>query len=529
MPGFGYGRGHWRGQRRRRAASFPTYLGYDANGPRISLGGAATAYPPTLSVQLPFAVQTVGDAFRIVAASDLSFATIVANVSITLTGNAATDAAAVNAALAAIASPAVTYIRCYCGGWSNVVQHGMAAAPTVTAGATATNVETTVLNHTITTSVPCYLELAGDDGDCFELATPQPAMSFNLRWVNDQPESYDWPQDFNRDYVFSFDLIATGLNGAQSTTAATVTLLDLDTVPDALNFTNVTGATEGTSIESNVLTVTGLAAGYSAPLSINTLWRKNDGSGWTAYQSGPTTAKNGDQLQIKKDASGAFSTQVSTTVDFNGVVTTWLITTRNDPNQATIASAGRVARTGLGYAGAQQTQTMTFNAVVGKMLFAVESSNPVSWLRVDGVDATLVTTLSLGTAALNLYEINVTTTGPVTVTVRGATSWDYVIVLAYTSTNLGAVSQTGTLPQAYNRTTVTASAPLTIPANGVGIGFVWSTSTAATFTNGVVLDNDVTRSGVFAGAAAHYVTATPSATRPSAGWSAMLLAAFNKV
>jgi hypothetical protein len=36
-------------------------LAYSANGPRLALGGAATAYPPTLAVQLPFAAQTVGD------------------------------------------------------------------------------------------------------------------------------------------------------------------------------------------------------------------------------------------------------------------------------------------------------------------------------------------------------------------------------------------------------------------------------------------------------------------------------------
>jgi hypothetical protein len=306
-------------------------LAYSANGPRLALGGAATAYPPTLAVQLPFAAQTVGDAFRIVVSSNLAFSTIVLDTSITLTGNAATDIAAINATLASITSPAVSYIRCYCAGWSNVVQHGTAAAPTITSSVSFTNQESLPFLATITTSVPAYLAIAsGEDQDRFELdGSAQPATSFSIRYTENAVKNYDEPDDYNRDRVYSFSFEVEGLNGAIATVPATVTLQDVDLVPDALALGTLADQPKSTLIEIVSPALTGVTAGFDIPVSVaGGEWRRNNIGAWG---TAPGVAQLGDTFGLRHVTSANDFTATDTILTVGGVANTFRTVTPAPP------------------------------------------------------------------------------------------------------------------------------------------------------------------------------------------------------
>lgn len=308
------------------ASAFPSSLGYSPNGPRITLGGAATAYPPTLSVSLPFAMQVVGDAFRIVVSSNLAFSTIVVDTSITLTGNAATDIAAINATLASITSPAVSYIRCYCAGWSNVVQHGTAAAPTITSSVAFTNLESLPFLASITTSAPAYLTIAsGEDQDRFELdGSAQPATTFSIRYTENEVKNYDEPDDYDRNRVYVFNFEVEGLNGAISTVAATVTLQDVDLVPDAFTLGTLADQPKSTVVSSNIVTIAGLTSGFDVPVTITGgEWRKDAGAGWSGWGTASGVAQQGNQVQTRHTTSADDFAATDTILTIGGVSSTF--------------------------------------------------------------------------------------------------------------------------------------------------------------------------------------------------------------
>ena len=312
------------------ASAFPSSLGYSPNGPRITLGGAATAYPPTLSVSLPFAMQAVGDAFRIVVSSNLAFSTIVVDTSITLTGNAATDIAAINATLAAITTPAVSYIRCYCAGWSNVLLHGTAAAPTITSSVAFTNLESLPFLASITTSAPAYLTIAsGEDQDRFELdGAAQPATSFAIRYTENDVKNYDEPDDYDRDHVYSFNFEVEGLNGVIATVPATVTLQDVDLVPDALALGTLADQPKSTAVQSASPALAGVTAGYDIPVSVlGGEWRKNAGTWGTA----PGFARLGETLQVQHVTSANDFTATDTVLTVGGIANTFRTVTPAPP------------------------------------------------------------------------------------------------------------------------------------------------------------------------------------------------------
>jgi len=310
------------------ASGFPSSLAYSANGPRLALGGAATAYPPTLAVQLPFAAQTVGDAFRIVVSSNLAFSTIVLDTSITLTGNAATDIAAINATLAAITTPAVSYIRCYCAGWSNVVLHGTAAAPSLTSAATANVDEFRLLAQPVTFSMPVYAVLEGADAAEFELvpSAPMPTASYTLRWIDNGYAQYSAPTDFGANNVYNVSIEATGINGAVATVAEAITVLQLDGVPDAFTFTGVSNATWNTAYSSNTITVAGVAAGVDFPgvWSGDGSYTKNGVAGLTAANF---TFRLGDTFSIQETSGGADFVTRTGTLNLGGVIGSYIVST----------------------------------------------------------------------------------------------------------------------------------------------------------------------------------------------------------
>ncbi|WP_435640760.1 beta strand repeat-containing protein [Micavibrio aeruginosavorus] len=124
--------------------------------------------------------------------------------------------------------------------------------------------------------------------------------------------------------AYTTALTAT-VNVGGVTDAWSVTTLN-DTVPNAFNFTDVTGAELSTLTTSNTLTISGINAatsvsvsgGGSPQISIN-------GGAWTT--SGSIT--NGQTLRVRLTSSGAGLTALSATVNVGGVTNAWSVTTKN--------------------------------------------------------------------------------------------------------------------------------------------------------------------------------------------------------
>lgn len=99
---------------------------------------------------------------------------------------------------------------------------------------------------------------------------------------------------------------------------------DEDVVPDAFTFTDQTTVQPGTVRTSNTITVAGLGAAVSSPVSITGgEWQKNGGS----WGSSVGTVVNGDTFAVRHTASSSDVTAVNTTLTIGGVSDTFTSTT----------------------------------------------------------------------------------------------------------------------------------------------------------------------------------------------------------
>lgn len=98
-----------------------------------------------------------------------------------------------------------------------------------------------------------------------------------------------------------------------------------DTMPDAFDFTNVTGADPSTVTSSNIITISGI--NDTTPVSVT-----GDGSPQFSINSGAwTTSGNildGQTLQVRLTSSASYTTAHNITVTVGGVSDTWGVTTR---------------------------------------------------------------------------------------------------------------------------------------------------------------------------------------------------------
>ena len=303
------------------SSGFPSYFHADAIGPILSISGGLTTYPPSLTVDLLYGVQTVGDTMRVVAASDSAFTTILLDTDFILTGVPATDTAALNSALAPLNSAAVRYIRVHCIGWSNVVMHGNATPATITSSATPAVDELASLSFTFTANQPIATWAIVGGEDYYYLTLNDNILTFS-----------GGVGDFEVKPTYGFVVRATNLAGLITDQVCTLTLNNVDEVVDAFAFTDQTEVALSTLLTSNTITISGLATtvgGSPVVLEVpgtitGAEWNKN-GAGWNA--AGSTTFKNGDTLQLRMTSAAVDNTQTSATVNIVGVTDTWTITT----------------------------------------------------------------------------------------------------------------------------------------------------------------------------------------------------------
>jgi hypothetical protein len=140
-------------------------------------------------------------------------------------------------------------------------------------------------------------------------------------------------QDFETRQVVSFTLTATDAAGNPKPQAVTLTILNLnDTNPAAFSFAAAANVTPGSPQTSGAITISGLGANDSVPVSVSgavsSLLSKNGG----AFVAGPLSAVNGDTFAVRHTASGSNAFSTSTTLSAGATSATFTSTTAAAPS-----------------------------------------------------------------------------------------------------------------------------------------------------------------------------------------------------
>jgi hypothetical protein len=518
------------------------------SGPTLVAQADPTVFPPTSDYEFD-AYTEVGDKLRIQADNDFAFTSpLVNDATVTLDGSG--DKAAINAKLAGIAS-GTNYIRARvekAGGevseWSNIIQHGTAAVPTVTSDTTIDVNEGDPLLATITLSGPvANLLFNGTDQSRFELVEgARPASTFSLRFMDDAVKDFSAPDDFDLDHVYDFGFDIVGLNGKTGTQDFAVTVLDLDTVPDAFSFTDVSDAAPDTLYVGETTVLSGISAGYHAPVSISGDWtraRFHNGTSWGSWLTDVTgvTMQTGYKAQVEVESASGYSSGVSATLTVGGVSDTFSVVTGADPSAASITPSATAPLTVV---------DAPYDSVFQKTFaFGAGQRGVVIW---DGNNRT-ITKVEIGAVVLTVPEkrhtgeglsVYIDKTGGsagnqlVKVTLADGSSSFYI--QAFTATELGTVSSAPEKAAGYGRDTEALAAPLVIPDGGVGLaaiialgphGYNWTVGTE--IIESVLLDPGQAVDRVLSTALVT-TTSTPSAdlVPGSYPYSAMIGVSWNK-
>lgn len=255
---------------------------------------------------------------------DTSFSDLIANTpdgapeSIVTAGEATADSKSIG--LSALAAD-VRYFRARGYGpngysaWSSILVTGDAVAPSISSSLTPSVQENSQLAHTVTTDKLAYFTISGgaNSGD-FELSGTQPATSIGLRWLANGTRNFETDGASK-----AVQITATALNGLTAVQTHTVSIVDVDEVPDAFTFTDVPSATTSAVQTSNTITVAGMAAGATCAVTVTGgEYSKNGG----AYTSAAGTAANDDTFAVRHTSGGGAASVTNTTLTFSDGVTT---------------------------------------------------------------------------------------------------------------------------------------------------------------------------------------------------------------
>jgi hypothetical protein len=129
--------------------------------------------------------------------------------------------------------------------------------PTITSSASVSVAEGTALAHQLKADeVVTWSKVGGADTALFTLSASGGTLTMTAK-------DYETPADANTDNAYVVNVRATDRNGRVANQTVTVTVTDVDEVPTAFTFTDMTGADAATVYTSNTITVAGLGAAAS--------------------------------------------------------------------------------------------------------------------------------------------------------------------------------------------------------------------------------------------------------------------------
>jgi hypothetical protein len=167
-----------------------------------------------------------------------------------------------------------------------------------------------------------------------------------------------------------------------------------DNVPDAFSFTSQTGVAVNTVIESNVITVSGLAVPSLISISGGEYAVSTDGGAtWSAWSTSvPATVANGTQVKVRLTSSASYDTQTTAVLTIGGVSGSFTVTTVAPPP---VAIPNVVGLTQAAAQSALTTATLTVGTITQASSPTVAAGSVIS-------QAPLAGTLVLPGTAVNL-------------------------------------------------------------------------------------------------------------------------------
>lgn len=408
MAGYGYGRAGARRRRMARLLAGAAPGGQTLVAPTLSLGAAGNVYPPDIRASLPVEWQAGVTSIRVQSCADTSFVTTPINqlVAITDTMLLSDPSPLAVTGISSITSPTVTFFRArgeegsYYSAWSNITKHGDVTAPTITSSASPSVAENTVnptgtltANETVTWSI-----VGGADAALFTVNATTGVWTLNAT-----PD-----YETKTSYVVTFR--ATDLANLTADQTMTLAITDQDEIPNAFTFTDITGGTLSTAYTSNTVTIAGLGAGVTVPVTVTGgTYSKNGG----AYTSAAGTAVNGDTFSLQLTSSASYFTAANATLTVGAGSDTYTVTTQSDPAAIALWNGTAPAIrnvTGLGH----NTETFAsqfFQA--GTAIIAVMSDNrTTSGVTVNGNAATLIASVGADTTkGISIFQINIASAG----------------------------------------------------------------------------------------------------------------------
>ena len=322
----------------------------------------------------------------------------------------------------------------------------------------------------------------------------------------------DWTQrtDFGgvaRSAAVGFSIGSKGYIGTGSSPSGTKDFWGyspLDTTPEAFTFTEQTGVSLNTSIESNTVTVSGITAPVPISITGGEYSVSNDGgTTWSEYSvSVPNTVNLNDQVKVRQTSSFDYYTQTDATLTIGGVSDTFSVTTIDD----TVPEAF----TFTDQTGAALGSTVTFNEIT------VSGINVATAISISGTGAEYSVNGGLYTSdpgtVVNGDKVtvqlissgNYSTTTEATLTIGGisdtfsVTTMDDTFPNAFTFTDqtnvaLSTVITSNTITVAG----IAAASPISITNGTYSINGGTYTSDSGTVTNGNTITVQQTSSGSY--------------------------------
>lgn len=448
--------------------------------PVMALGSGKGTFPPAFDVEIPVEAQADNIEFKIERYALTALNTVADTYAGTIT-DAMANASAVTGLFAGVTVPSSYRMRLETldgqrwSAWSNTIVHGDVDAPVITTASPSLKEGVKLALPLTVSNEPAGVTWAlnGSDASLFEI------IGSTLRILNDGVFDFEAPTDGNKDNIHNLTLTATDYSGNSASKNITVTILDADEIVDDYTFTGQTNATAGTDY-SRSMTVSGLEAGYSVPITVANGLRYAINGGSITTVAGQV--KNGDVVTVTMKSSSKGATTVTGSLNIGGVVRSFTIQTAIGSTPA-ISSVSRFPTTYLEY-----TKEASLDFGVGTCFFYLLTNSAAKNFKLDGVSVTSMVPATEGF----LFMFDNTTAGTKKLSFELSGFYNATgigVTVANVSTATPSLTYT---PNAYY------SAPITIPATTVptdGFGLVMVSSsralTSSTYQSNLIVDRTV--------------------------------------
>lgn len=345
------------------------------------LGYPTSANPPTIPAYLPADWQT-GDQLKLDRSQDVTFTSGVTTITHSITD------AEIAAGQALVGLPTLAgapwYFRAYAvhagsaGQMSNKVAWGDSTPPLITVPASITVDSTRKLNIPLTANEPVEWDFAGG------LDELQFQIGSTLQWYQDTVQLYTAPKDAGADNVYNVRLKATDYAGNSTLKDIAVTINPIDETPDAFTFTPKTFIPISSVQTSNTVAVSGMAAGYDIPSSLDAgEYSLNGGTTWNS--AGKFTVQSGQSLTLRQTSSDQSATQTSVNVTVGSYSAKFSVTTSGPVRLATAQGFDRSRRVNLTNANLSYILAANVGAFCGVKFSTPPAADKTGWeCQIDG-------------------------------------------------------------------------------------------------------------------------------------------------